>query len=80
MSMGVLHVDCDTCVARGSACSDCVVTVLLGTSGGVVDLDADEQAALRALAGSGLVPPLRLIPGTRKVRDVQAPLDWRDYA
>src|SRR4029453_1584908 len=80
MSMGVLHVDCDTCVARGSACSDCVVTVLLGTSGGVVDLDPDEQAALKALAGSGLVPPLRLIPGTRKVRDVQAQLDWRDYA
>ena len=30
---------------------------------GVVDLDPDEQAALQALAGSGLVPPLRLIPG-----------------
>ena len=78
--MDVLHVDCDTCVARGNACSDCVVTVLLGTSGGVLDLDPDEQAALKALAGSGLVPPLRLIPGTRKVRDVPAQLDWRDYA
>ena len=80
MSMDVLHVDCDTCVARGLACSDCVVTVLLGTPGGVVDLDPDEQAALKALAGSGLVPPLRLIPGARRVRDVQAPLDWRNYA
>jgi hypothetical protein len=80
MKMDVLHVDCDTCVARGIACSDCVVTVLLGASGGVVDLDQDEQAALKALAGSGLVPPLRLIPGARQVRDVQAPLDWRDYA
>ena len=78
--MDVLHVDCDTCVARGIACSDCVVTVLLGTSGGVVDLDTDEQAALQALAGSGLVPPLRLIPGARPVRDVQPPRDWRDYA
>jgi hypothetical protein len=78
--MDVLHVDCDTCVARGAACSDCVVMVLLGTSGGVVDLDPDEQAALRALAGSGLVPPLRLIPGARQVRDVQSPQDWRDYA
>jgi hypothetical protein len=78
--MDVLHVDCDNCVARGIACSDCVVTVLLGTPGGVVDLDPDEQAALQALAGSGLVPPLRLIPGARPVRDVQLPQDWRDYA
>jgi hypothetical protein len=46
----------------------------------VVDLDRDEQAALKALAGSGLVPPLRLIPGARRVRDVQAPLDWRGTA
>ena len=59
MNVDVLHVDCDTCVARGIACSDCVVTVLLGASRGVVDLDPDEQAALKALAGSGLVPPLR---------------------
>jgi hypothetical protein len=78
--MDVLHVDCDNCVARGLACSDCVVTVLLGTPGGVVDLDPDEQAALQALAGSGMVPPLRLIPGARPVRDVQPPQDWRDYA
>jgi hypothetical protein len=78
--MDVLHVDCHTCVARRTACSDCVVTVLLGTSDGVVELDSDEQAALKALAGSGLVPPLRLIPGARRVRDVQSPLDWRDYA
>jgi hypothetical protein len=78
--MDVLHVDCDTCVARGAACSDCVVMVLLENSEGVVDLDPDEQAALQVLAGSGLVPPLRLIPGARKVRDVQSPRDWRDYA
>jgi hypothetical protein len=78
--MDVLHVDCDTCVARGIACSDCVVSVLLGASGGVVDLDRDEQAALKALAGSGLVPPLRLIPGARRVQDMQAPPDWRGTA
>jgi hypothetical protein len=78
--MDVLHVDCDTCVVRGTACGDCVVTVLLGASAGAVDFDPDEQAALKALAGSGLVPPLRLIPGARQVRDVQSPLDWRDYA
>ena len=50
--MDVLHVDCGTCIARGAACSDCVVTVLLGASGGVVDLDQDERAALEALADS----------------------------
>jgi hypothetical protein len=81
--MDVLHVDCDTCVARGVACDDCVVSVLLasgGPSAGIVDLDPDEQAALQALAGSGLVPPLRLIPGIRPVRSVSPQEDWRDYA
>jgi hypothetical protein len=83
--MDVLHVDCDTCIARGQACNDCVVSVLLRASDSqsatrVVDLDPDEQAALKTLAASGLVPPLRLIQGARPVRGVQAPLDWQDYA
>jgi hypothetical protein len=26
------------------------------------------------------VPPLRLIPGTRPVRPVQAPLNWQEHA
>jgi hypothetical protein len=78
--MDVLHVDCDSCVARGPACSDCVISVLIGTPGGTVDLDAGEQAALSALADSGLVPPLRLIPGTRPARPVQAPLNWQEHA
>jgi len=78
--MDVLHVDCETCVARGPACSDCVVSVLLGTSGGVIDFDPDEQTALKTLADSGLVPPLRLIQGVRPVRGVQARLEWQDYA
>ena len=68
-----LHVDCDTCSVRGPACTDCVVTVLLGLPGPRVDLDGDEQQALSALAGSGLVPPLRLVPRTRPVRSVPAP-------
>jgi hypothetical protein len=59
-----LHVDCDDCSARGPACTDCVVSVLLGMPGPRVDLDDDEQQALSALAGSGLVPPLRLMPLT----------------
>lgn len=76
--MSVLHVNCDICIARGPACDDCVITVLLGAPGGV-DLDQDEQAALSALADSGLVPPLRLIPGARRGRSVQGPLGWQDF-
>lgn len=73
-----LHVDCDTCSARGPACTDCVVSVLLGVPGLRVDLDGDEQQALSALAGSGLVPPLRLVPRARPVRSVPPPghADW----
>lgn len=78
--MDVLHVDCDSCVARGPTCSDCVISVLIGTPGARVDLDAGEQAALTALADSGLVPPLRLIPGARPTRTVQAPLNWSEHA
>lgn len=55
-------IDCDTCVARGLACTDCVVTVLLGNPPQPVDLDDDEQAAIEQLADAGLVPPLRLVP------------------
>ena len=68
-----LHVDCDSCSARGPACTDCVVSVLLGLPGPRVELDTDEQQALSALAGSGLVPPLRLVPRARPVRSVAAP-------
>lgn len=58
-------IDCGTCEVRGLACTDCVVTVLLGPPPELV-LDSSERAALEALAGSGLVPPLRLIPGDRR--------------
>lgn len=75
--MDVLHVDCSGCAARGPACGDCVVTVLLGAPGHGVDLDGDERAALRALAGEGLVPPLRLVPGSRRVHPVEPPRQWR---
>jgi hypothetical protein len=64
-------IDCDACAARGPACEDCVVTVLLGAppvrqadAGSGIDLDGDEQAAIAVLAGSGLVPPLRLVAAT----------------
>lgn len=57
-------IDCDTCVMRDLACGDCVVSVLLGAppaTGSGVELDGAEQAAIAVLAGSGLVPPLRLV-------------------
>jgi hypothetical protein len=52
-------IDCNSCEVRGLACGDCVVSALLG--GPPADLDEGECAALDALAGSGLVPPLRLV-------------------
>ena len=55
-----VEIDCDTCAVRGLACNDCVVTVLLGAPP-ELSFDDDEQRALQALAGSGLVPPLRMV-------------------
>ncbi|MCX6414634.1 MAG: hypothetical protein NTU77_08550 [Actinobacteria bacterium] len=57
-------IDCGSCMVAGDACGDCVVTVLLGPIGGHMHPEiADEHcAAVAALAGSGLVPPLRLVP------------------
>ena len=55
-----VHIDCDTCVVRGLACQDCVVTVLLGPPP-ELGFDEDERRALDVLAGSGLVPPLRMV-------------------
>ena len=54
-------IDCDSCEVRGLACGDCVVTALLGSPPGGVEIDDGERAALDALAGSGLVPPLWLV-------------------
>lgn len=51
-------IDCDTCTVRGAACSDCVVSVMLGGPPDVVA--EEEQRALNVLAGAGLVPPLQM--------------------
>lgn len=53
-------IDCDSCVVRGLACHDCVVTVLLGPPPELT-IDDDERRALDVLAEGGLVPPLRLV-------------------
>lgn len=54
------RIDCDTCLVRGPACHDCVVTVVLGPP---VELTFDEEEfrAIDALAAGGLVPPLRMV-------------------
>ncbi len=59
-------IDCDSCEVRGPACGDCVVTALLGGPPG--EIGDDEAAAFDALAGSGLVPPLRLVLPVEVVR------------
>jgi len=58
------RIDCDTCVVRGLACHDCVVTVLLGPPPELT-FDDDERRALDVLAAGGLVPPLRLVQPTQ---------------
>jgi hypothetical protein len=47
---------------RDLACDDCVVTVLLGSPPGALEVDESERAALDVLAESGLVPRLQLVP------------------
>jgi hypothetical protein len=63
-----VNIDCDGCAARGPACGDCVVTVLLGAPPDGVELDDAERRAIEALAEGGLVPPLRLVPERRSRR------------
>ncbi len=58
-----VHIDCASCLVRGLACHDCVVTVLLGPPP-ELRLEDEEEAAFAVLADSGLVPPLRLVTPT----------------
>jgi hypothetical protein len=53
-------IECDRCVVRGAACSECVVPALLGAPGPDGELGEAECRALRVLADARLVPPLRL--------------------
>ena len=64
------RIDCDTCVVRGLACHDCVVTVLPGPPPELT-FDDDERRALDVLARGGLVPPLRLVEPVT-TRDVES--------
>jgi len=53
-------IECDRCVMRDIACSDCVVTVLLSMPGPDGELADAEQRALKVLADARMIPPLRL--------------------
>lgn len=57
-----LVVDCGTCSVRGDACTDCVVTFLIGPPPELRWQD-EEERAVAVLAEAGLVPPLRLVRG-----------------
>jgi len=64
-----LSIDCDQCAVRGLACSDCIVSALLGVPDDELTFDDAEQAAIGALAASGMVPPLRLVPKPASTAD-----------
>lgn len=55
-------IDCETCVMRDVACRECVVTFVSGgrPTDGRAEFTEAEGRAFAVLAGSGLVPPLRL--------------------
>ena len=56
-------IDCNECAMQHtSACSDCVVNVLLHKMGDPVVLSGEEHEALGNLADAGMVAPLRLVP------------------
>ena len=44
-------IDCDTCTARGTGCTDCVVTVLLGAPPGWQSVDPVVPMTTRARTG-----------------------------
>jgi hypothetical protein len=53
-------IECDRCVMRDIACSDCVVTVLLSAPDPGEELAEAERRALQVLADARMIPPLRL--------------------
>jgi len=65
MSVGAITlrnmiIDCNTCIMRDLACSDCVVSVLLTISDRpTAEITRSEVRAISALSDKGFVPPLR---------------------
>lgn len=54
-----MKIDCDTCVMKDRACSECVMTVLLQISVPQSEISENQVQAISVLAENGLVPPLR---------------------
>lgn len=78
-------IDCSDCLMRDIACSDCVVTVLLGAPGmpeGTgeawvgrpprIALEQEELGAMDVLAQGGLVPALKLVVNDDNPRDTSS--------
>lgn len=60
--METMLVDCNACAARGPACGECVVSVLMGAPDAAGSgLHPEEVRALDAMSAGGLLPPLRLV-------------------
>lgn len=58
-AMDILRIDCECCIVRGSACKECVISVLCGPDE-QIEFNPDEQRAIASLVAVGLVPPLRM--------------------
>ncbi|MFZ2228662.1 MAG: hypothetical protein WA090_04485 [Candidatus Nanopelagicaceae bacterium] len=55
-------IDCDTCLMRDIACSDCVVSTLLATPGAdLPEVSPATAAAIELLSSRGIVPPMRFL-------------------
>lgn len=63
---GTMIIDCDRCEVRPHACSDCVVSVLLGPPR-QLEWDETERRAVDVLADAGIVPRLRLVSAGQPV-------------
>ncbi|MGD0220154.1 MAG: hypothetical protein ABSC73_06805 [Acidimicrobiales bacterium] len=61
MATGAITISCDTCCHKGTAaCSDCVVSFVLGRDpADAVIIDAAEARAVRVFERAGLLPALR---------------------
>jgi hypothetical protein len=61
-----VRIECDRCVMQGTEqCRDCVVSFILESEDGVVEVSSEEARAIRSLGNAGLVPLLRLVPRTK---------------
>lgn len=63
-----LVIDCDRCEVRPHACSDCVVSTLLGAPP-TVEWDEAERRAVTVLADGGMLPRLRLVARNTSATD-----------